>query len=466
MKNKPTNVIFILADDMGFGDLGCFGNDAVRTPNLDRLASEGAALTQHYTASPICAPARAGLLTGRYPHRTGAIDVPSNRGLDRIALDETTIADAFRAGGYRTGMIGKWHNGFHDERYFPRSRGFDEFVGFLNGGMDYYEWILDWNGQEKKADGRYLTDVFTGAALDFVEKHQTDPFFLYLAYNAPHSPLQVPEDRIETYRQMGRFTEEVCRVYAMIEIMDEGVGRLLDRLSQLGLDEDTLVVFTTDNGPYLLDGQDRFNGILSGMKTQVLEGGIRVPAIIRQPGAVPNGRHHGGFFHFCDWMPTLLSWCGLENPGTKPLDGRDRSEDLRHAGESTEGPAPDAPRFWQCNRYNPINHHNGAMRDGDWKLHWPEVEGANFKDGTEDQPSYEYGLTHTQPLRPINPEMPERKLGPPVAPRLYHLGRDPSEKKDLSTEEPERSAEMQAAYDRWFEEVTRELRECGGPPTV
>ncbi len=462
---KP-NIIFILADDLGFGDLGCFGNEAVRTPHLDRLASQGLALTQHYTASPICAPARAGLLTGRYPHRTGAIDVPSNRGLDRIALDETTMADAFRAGGYRTGMIGKWHNGLHDERCFPRSRGFDEFVGFCNGGMDYYRWVLDDNGNHRESDGRYLTDVFTESAMDFIQRHQEDPFFLYLAYNAPHSPLQAPEDRIETYRKMGRFTEEVCRIYAMIEIMDEGIGRVLDQLEELGLTEDTLVVFTTDNGPYLLGGQNRYNGPFSGMKTQVLEGGIHVPAILRQPGKVPQEKRSDAYFHFCDWLPTLLSWCGLDHPGTKPLDGRDRSNQLVDPESPCDSPRPGDAAYWQCNRYNPIHQHNGAMREGDWKLYWPEVEGADFKDQKEDQPSYEFGLTHPQPICDINPEMPARKLGAPIQPRLFHLGRDPAETEDLSTVEPERLTEMRQAYQRWFDEVIAELEAKGGPPAV
>lgn len=462
----PPNVIFILADDMGFGDVACFGNDALRTPSLDRMARRGIALAQHYTASPICAPARAGLLTGRYPHRTGAIDVPSNRGLDRIALDETTLADAFKAGGYRTGMIGKWHNGLHDERYHPRARGFDEFVGFCNGGMDYYNWILDNNGAFIKNDGRYLTDVFTDEALGFIDRHQQAPFLLYLAYNAPHGPLQAPDDRIDYYRKMNRFTEEVCRTYAMIEIMDEGIGRILDKLETLQLMENTLVVFTTDNGPVLLDGQNRYNGPFSGMKYQVLEGGIRVPAIVQHPGKIPSCIVSEGYFHFCDWLPTLLSWCQLSHPGRKPLDGKDRSNDLMQPQSASAKPAPGDAAFWQVNRYNPIFHHNGAMRNGNWKLYWPEVEGANFKDRTEDQPSYEFGLTRPQPICDINPQMPARTLGKPLHPKLFNLENDPAENNDLATKEPERLAQMIADYDRWFGEMMEDLQKVGGPPPV
>ena len=157
-KNSRPNIIVILADDQGYGDLGIFGNSYLKTPHLDRLAGEGLCLNQHYTAAPVCAPARASLLTGRYNHRTGALSTESHRGLDRIALCESTIADHLKAAGYATGMIGKWHNGLHDVRYHPNHRGFQEFAGFLNGGMWYYDWILDYNGQPRRSDGRYLTE--------------------------------------------------------------------------------------------------------------------------------------------------------------------------------------------------------------------------------------------------------------------------------------------------------------------
>ncbi|MDP6064591.1 MAG: sulfatase-like hydrolase/transferase, partial [SAR202 cluster bacterium] len=232
MKPRHTNVIVIVADDLGYGDIAAFGNPIVQTPNLDRMAAEGVTLTQHYSASPICAPARAALLTGRYNHRTGAVDVPSNRGLDRISLSETTVADLFKAAGYATGMVGKWHNGVHAIRYHPNARGFDEFAGFLNGGMDYWQWILDYNGTPKPADGRYLTDVFSDEAVEFVQRHHEEPFFLYLAYNAPHAPLQVPGEVLEHYQSVG-LTPAVSAIYAMIERMDSGIGRLREALESL-----------------------------------------------------------------------------------------------------------------------------------------------------------------------------------------------------------------------------------------
>ena len=187
---KAPNVIVILADDLGYGDLELYGNPDLKTPHLNRLAADGIRLTQHYSGSPLCAPARAALLTGRYNHRTGALSVESNRGLDRISLREMTIADAFQQAGYITGMVGKWHNGLHDMRYHPNNRGFGEFCGFLNGGMNYWDWLIEYNGQPQNSDGTYLTDKFTNEAVDFINRHKNEQFFLYLAYNAPHAPLE------------------------------------------------------------------------------------------------------------------------------------------------------------------------------------------------------------------------------------------------------------------------------------
>jgi arylsulfatase A-like enzyme len=199
------NIIIILADDLGYGDLGCFGNAAVQTPHLDALAAAGIRLTQHYSASAVCAPARAGLMTGRYPHRTGAIDTLEGRGLDRLSLQEATLADAVKTAGYATGLIGKWHNGALDPAYHPNRRGFDTFVGFRGGWQDYYQWRLDDNGTYRKADGRYLTDVFTDEAVQFVERHKSGPFFLHLTFNAPHTPLQVPDEDAAPFRERGTF---------------------------------------------------------------------------------------------------------------------------------------------------------------------------------------------------------------------------------------------------------------------
>ncbi|MDQ1373292.1 MAG: arylsulfatase, partial [Actinomycetota bacterium] len=193
MARRP-NLLVILADDMGYGDFSCFNHGASSTPVLDQLVGDGTCLTQHYSASPVCAPARASLLTGRYPHRTGAIDTLEGRGLDRIKLSERTLADLLAAAGYATGLVGKWHNGALDDRYHPNRRGFAEFAGFRGGWSDYWHWYMDRNGSVQQGDGRYLTDVLTEEAVAFVRRHRTEPFFLHLAYSAPHFPLQAPDD--------------------------------------------------------------------------------------------------------------------------------------------------------------------------------------------------------------------------------------------------------------------------------
>ena len=301
-QDQKPNIVVILADDMGYGDFGAFGNDAVQTPNLDGLAGEGICLTQHYSGSPVCAPARAALMTGRYAHRTGAIDTLEGRGLDRLALSEVTLADILKNCGYATGLVGKWHLGALDPRYHPNARGFDEFVGFRGGWSDYYLWRLDYNATFRKADGRYLTDVFTEEAIGFINRHRTEPFFLHLTYNAPHFPLQVPDEDAEPFRERGEFTEGVCRIYGMNRRMDAGVGRVLEELERLGLAENTLLVFTSDNGPQFGGKSDmctdRCNSRFNGCKCLVYEGGIRLPAIVRWPAGLAGARQVGELVHF------------------------------------------------------------------------------------------------------------------------------------------------------------------------
>ena len=455
MKPRHTNVIVIVADDLGYGDIAAFGNPIVQTPNLDRMAAEGVTLTQHYSASPICAPARAALLTGRYNHRTGAVDVPSNRGLDRISLSETTVADLFKAAGYATGMVGKWHNGVHAIRYHPNARGFDEFAGFLNGGMDYWQWILDYNGTPKPADGRYLTDVFSDEAVEFVQRHHEEPFFLYLAYNAPHAPLQVPGEVLEHYQSVG-LTPAVSAIYAMIERMDSGIGRLREALESLGLLEDTLVVFTSDNGPAMggegNDCVDRYNGFFSGTKYDVLEGGIRVPAIVQWPAGLSQGSRCDALVHFMDWLPTLYGLTGHSLPDGLSLDGDDVMPLLRGEQDSVT-----RARYWQWNRYAPVARANAAMREGRWKLYWPPIPEASAKDPVDNVP-YERFMLEAHTLMDIDPTLPPRNVPPPRAPRLFDLEIDPAEETDLSGTHPERVEEMQLRWDTWYENVMAEWR--------
>lgn len=454
-----TNVLLIVADDLGVGDLGAYGNPYASTSHLDRLAAEGVRLTQHYSASPCSAAARASLLTGRYSHRTGALGTEANRGLDRFSVQETTLADLFRAAGYATGLVGKWHNGCFDRRYHPHARGFEEFVGFLNDTMDYYNWTLDANGQPRHADGRYLTDVFTDEAVGFITRHRQHPFFLTVAYNAPHRPLQAPEPEVRAFRQTGRFNEALSRLYAMIHRMDAGVGHILDTLAEHDLDANTVVLFTGDNGPWL--GEERLedgrlfslrrpNGPFRGMKPDVLEGGIRVPALLRWPAGLPAGSVCDTLVHFCDWFPTLLTAARITARPPRPLDGVDVLPLLR-GGTVAAYP----PRFWQFNRYTPVPDCNAAMRDGPWKLVWPPIPEALaavpvdtvWVRGMSAAPPFEMAIDRSPVVR---------ELPPPGAPELYRIDEDPGETENLADRHPTQVVQMQRALTHWFEAVNAE----------
>lgn len=448
------NILVILADDLGAGDLGCYGNPDLRTPALDRLAREGVRLTQHYSAAPLCSPARAALLTGRYPQRVGAISVESNRGLDRISLGEATLGDHFAAAGYQTGLIGKWHNGLYDRRYLPQARGFQDVLAFYNGGMGYHAWILERNGVPLRSDGRYLTDVFADEAVQFIERHRSEPWLLYLPLSAPHLPLEALEEDIAPYLAGGKLTPEVATVYAMITRMDRGIGRILETLARLGLEENTLVLFTSDNGTEASGAASaRFNGPYRGRKQDVLEGGLRVPAIVRWPAGLPRGKTSDHLVHATDWLPTLLSVAGVRPGGGKPFDGIDQLAALR--GEPS-GPPP--ARFWHYNRYAPVARCNGAMRDGDWKLYFPRIEAAMKKLPSDNAPYHElYHREHYQ--QPIDRTAVPRTVPPPAAPQLYNIRLDPGEKQNLAAQEPARVRAMSEQWDRWFATVEAERRQ-------
>jgi arylsulfatase A-like enzyme len=472
------NVLLIVADDMGYGDLGRF-NPAVSTPHLDQMTDQGICLRQHYTASPICAPARAGLLTGRYPHRTGAITQHEIHGLDRIGLDERTIADSFRHAGYATGLIGKWHNGTFDPRFEPNARGFEEFVGFCGGWMDYYQYKLRYNDTYVASNGRYMTDLLTDEAIGFIGRHHQSPFFLQLAYSAPHSPFQAPQRIVDKYLGKG-FNRIVATTYAMIEIMDHGIGNVLQCLQEHGLDEKTIVLFTSDNGPaffnpsYMLEPgestlNERFNCGYKGAKGYVAVGGIRVPMILRYPGHLPAGQTSDALFHFTDWLPTLTQLAGVPRVPGPALDGHDVTELL--LGRSPQ----QAPRqFWQWNFYMPHIGTNAAMRDGPWKLVRPTISGTRFfnkdlyaspEDVARMQAFVEGDLAHK--LDPEQPRelvpVPQLRLPPPEPAQLYRLDTDPGEQHDLAAQHPERVSRMLRQLEAWFEDVEADRLRTLGP---
>ena len=469
---RRPNVVIILADDLGYGDLSCYGNTILATPNIDRLAAAGVRCSQHYSGAPICAPARAALLTGRYHHRVGALSVESNRGLDRIALRERTLGDLFTAAGYRTGYVGKWHSGLFDHRYHPNRRGFAEFAGFLNGIMDYWDWYLDYNGAPRRADGRYQTDVFTDEAVQFIRRHTRpprraaaaspppEPFCLVVAYHTPHAPLQAPAQCSAPFKQRGDLNAAVATLYGMVARMDWGVGRILAALDERGCAEDTIVLLTSDNGPYLgrqpFAGRhfsmSRYNGPFRGQKSEVLEGGIRVPGIVRWLAGLPAGADCHAMIHFCDWLPTLAAAAGAA-PGGRPLDGCDQLQSLR--GVSVAG-AP--PRFWQFNRYDPVPHCNLAMRDGPWKLYWPRIPEAMVKLRSDNVAVRWLMAAHHFEMAVSNPPV-ARRLSPPGAAQLYRIPDDPTEAHDLAPSHPEVAARMRRAAENWFAEVEAERRQ-------
>lgn len=462
----PPNIIQIVADDMGYGDFGCFNFGASQTPHLDALLQEGVCLTQHYSASPLCAPARAALLTGRYPHRTGVIDTICLSRRDCLAVRETTLADLLGGAGYRTGCIGKWHSGSVEPRYHPNARGFEEFVGFRAGWNNYFDYRLDWNGKLEPGDGTYITDVFSDQAVDFVERRQKEPFYLHLAYSAPHFPLEVPEEDLRPFAETGRHTDAVARIYAMIRRMDAGIGRLLETLDRLGLRENTIVSFTSDNGPQFSGSgeecSDRFNCGFRGAKGSVHEGGIRVPLAIRWPAGLEGGRHFHDLVHFSDWLPTLCAAAGVEPPTDRPIDGVDILPALRGEGHKRLR----TQRFWQWSRAVPVVTHNAAMRDGDWKLVRPGAELANTMTPL---PGWDHDLRLYQDVD-FFPEkyiggIPEAQGVPPCVgaepdpPLLFNLANDPLETTNLADQHPNRLSRMLRALENWFDEVEAERKQ-------
>ena len=306
------NVLLIMTDDQGWGDLRSHGNERIETPTLDRLADQGARFDRFYVC-PVCAPTRASLLTGRYHLRGGVHGV--TRGRENLRSEEVTIAELLHNAGYATGCFGKWHNGAHYPMH-PNGQGFDEFLGFCAGHWNnYFDTTLERNGTPVKTRG-FITDVLTDAALEFIKQHRQRPFFCYVPYNAPHSPWQVPDRYFDKYKRRGLDDTTAC-AYAMCENIDDNVGRLLARLDELGLAERTIVLFLTDNGP----NTDRYNGDMRGRKGSVHEGGVRVPLLVRWPGRIRPGRTVSPIASAIDLLPTLLELTGVQRPQGLALDG-------------------------------------------------------------------------------------------------------------------------------------------------
>ncbi len=453
------NIVLIITDDQGYGDLGIHDNPKIKTPNLDRFARQSVRV-KNFFVSPVCAPTRASLMTGRYNYRTGVVDTYIGRAL--MHPDEVTLPEALARAGYRTGIFGKWHLG-DNAPLRPIDQGFQEALVIKGGGIgqpsdppggeSYFNPILQHNGRPERIEG-YCTEIFASAAIEFIGKSGGKPFFTYLAFNCPHDPLEVPDSDLAPYRSMNLALSEfphlgqrippgfaspvdsTARVYAMISNIDRNIGRLLDRLDELKLGDNTIVVFMTDNGPAGV----RFNAGLRGWKGSVYDGGIHVPCYIRWPGHFPAGHEVDRIAAHIDLMPTLLDAVGVSLPSDDRLDGKSLLPLL--SGIQKAG-WPDRTLYFQWQRRDrPDPDLSFAARSQDYKLlRHDAIPGAPKPPGLE----------------------------------LYDMVRDPYELHDISGKHPEIVRQMYADYRKWFDDVssTRGFEpvriEIGGPrenPTV
>jgi len=410
---RPPNVVLFVADDQGWGDLGVSGNANVRTPHIDRLAARGASF-ERFFVSPVCSPTRAELLTGRYHPRSGVYG--TSAGGERMDLDETTLADAFRRAGYATGTFGKWHNGTQPP-YHPLARGFDEFYGFTSGHWGhYFSPPLDHDGRRVRGDG-YVADDFTDKAVAFIERHRDAPFLVLLAFNTPHSPMQVP-DRwwarfaahpvAQRHREPER--EDVAHTraaLAMVENLDWNVGRVVARLEALGLTGDTILVYLSDNGP---NGW-RWNGGMKGRKGSTDEGGVRSPLFVQWVGRIAAGTAVEPVAAAIDLLPTLTDLAGVSLASAPALDGIS----LRPLLEP-DGPGPDWPA-----RYL-VQHWRGRT----------SVRGQRFRLDADG--------------------------------RLFDLVADPGQAADVANRHPGVAAAMVEARDAWVRDVLAELPDVDRRP--
>ena len=398
---KP-NIVIILTDDQGWGDLSIHGNTNLQTPNIDRLAKGGARFNNFFV-SPVCSPTRAEFLTGRYHPRTGVYS--TSAGGERMDLDEQTIAQVFKAAGYSTAMYGKWHNGMQYP-YHPNARGFEDFYGFCSGHWgDYFSPQLEHNGKLVEGKG-FIIDDLTDKAIQFIEDNKESPFLLYLPYNTPHSPMQVPDRWWNKFKDKElelRHGDEEDLLFtraalAMCENIDWNVGRLMERLKALRLEENTIVLYFHDNGPNSL----RWNGGMKGRKGSTDDGGVRSPLFIRWPGKIEPGKNIASISAAIDLLPTLTDLAGIDPLVKKPLDGMSLKPLLLESQPA-----------------------------------WPDRMIFNHWDGKVSVRTQQYRLDHSR--------------------KLFDMQRDQGQRQNIANQMLPVAEKLSAEVQRWREEVLSEL---------
>ena len=415
---KRPNVLVIVADDLGYGDLGFQGGTDVPTPHLNALATGGTRCTNAYVSCPVCSPTRAGLLTGRYQQRFGHEFNPGQqqdeaaREAFGLPLTEITLANQLKRAGYKTGIVGKWHLGF-SQRFLPAQRGFDESFGFLGGAHTYLPATegkksgIFRNGEEID-ETEYLTDAFAREGVSFIERNAPNPFFLYLTFNAVHAPLDTRPDKLEQFKHI---TDSKRRSYAaMLSSLDDAVGRVLGQLDKSGVAQNTVVFFISDNGgPTQANGS--LNTPLNGVKATVWEGGIRVPFVVRWPGQVPADQTYDQSVIAIDIFATASAVAGVELPKDRVIDSVNLLPHLK--GEVTT--APHESLYWRFGEQH-------AIRKGSYKL-------LKLRNGEE---------------------------------HLFDLKQDIGEKRDLLGERAEIAADLRADFAKWNSQLAKPLWGQGG----
>lgn len=407
---QPPNIIFIMADDLGYGDISCYGSKTIKTPSIDKLASTGVKCTDYHSNGAVCSPTRAALMTGRYQQRSGVDGVITARSHRHtgLPLEEWTMGETMKGLSYQTAMFGKWHLGYAP-KFNPIKQGFDEFKGFVSGNVDYQRHIdqeghFDWWQQDKlKDDPGYITDLINDYAIDFIRRKKDKPFLLLINHGAPHYPIQgrkTPGFRVtgKTNKEQPKLkTDNPKALYKeMIEVMDEGIGNIVTELEKQGIRKNTLIIFTSDNGPARIGSA----GIFRGHKGQVYEGGHRVAGVFNWPAQLPSGKKCSTPIISMDMLPTFITIAGGKVDPKRKFDGINIIEALK--GETIQR----KPLFWQ-------HKDNVAVRNGTWKL---VLSGKKAE--------------------------------------LFNLANDISEKNDLTTKHPDKVTHLKKLVEAWQTSVT------------